>query len=448
MQDIIPPQKRKSIRDIPLPSGKSRIHEEEPVRAREPVRQREESIKIHRAYEEPVTEEESIDEEIEEEVYEQKRTSRSSRSNRSSGGSRKRLTVISVASIVLILLAVFFSRSGAKVFVYAKELSQSSNASISIPFTEEELVLERTVSIKATGEEEVREKAIGRITIYNEYEETEQRLLKNTRFASPNGLIYRIPSSLVVPGTTRDAQGNVVAGKLEVEVSADEIGEKYNIAPGRFTVPGFEGLPQYDSFYAVSTNTFDGGFDGVRKVISDADRQQAETTLKNQLREALLNDVKARSTEEKLILADESMILYEILSDKVSGENVSIAARGTIKATSFNSQLFSDEIAKSVISQFSAGESVFIENLEDLTISVSKGENNNATIEVSGTINFVWKNDHDSLKQTIAGTSKDSIRETVEMFPGITKITSEIRPIWKSTFPEDVSKIEIIDSRD
>ena len=161
-----------------------------------------------------------------------------------------------------------------------------------------------------------------------------------------------------------------------------------------------------------------------------------------------MNDVKARSTEEKLILADESMILYEILSDKVSGENVSIAARGTIKATSFNSQLFSDEIAKSVISQFSAGESVFIENLEDLTISVSKGENNNATIEVSGTINFVWKNDHDSLKQTIAGTSKDSIRETVEMFPGITKITSEIRPIWKSTFPEDVSKIEIIDSRD
>jgi hypothetical protein len=440
MQDIIPPRRRKSIRDIPIPDGKAKVPDMDFERPRPVSIHRDEPIKIHKTYESP------IEEEFEEEEEEVQEDRRSPRRFRKEGGSKKKLISTILVVSVLIISAIFFSRSGAKVFVYAKELSQSSNTSINLPFTEEELVLERTVSIKATGEEDVKEKATGKITIYNEYEETEQRLLKNTRFESPSGMIYRIPTSVVVPGSKRDDKGNVVAGKLEVEIVADQIGEEYNTGPTRFTVPGFKDLPQFESFYAKSENAIEGGFDGIRKVISDSDRQESETLLKNQLKEALLTEIKTRTNEQKIVLADESMIVFEMLSDKVSGDNVSISARGTIRATSFDSQNFSNEIAKSVISQFSTAENVVIENLVDLTISVSKKEDDNAVIEISGNIDFVWKNDHESLKQAIAGTNKDSLNETVEMFPGITKVTSEVRPMWKSTFPEDVSKIEIIDS--
>ncbi len=445
MQDIIPPQKRKSIRDIPLPDGKQRQPQTQPQphtisieRREEPKKVvAEEVFKIRKTYEEPVLEEEEEPKRHFKEIGSRKR-----------GGSKKTL-IISTLVIVLVLSGIFVSRSGAKVYVYAKELSQSSNVSVeNIPYTTVEITSEKTVSIKATGEEKVTEKAKGKITIYNEYEETEQRLLKNTRFESPNGLIYRIPSSVIVPGSKRDDKGNVVAGKLEVEIVADEVGEKYNIGASKFTVPGFKDLPQFESFYAKSEGDIAGGFDGIRKVISESDRQESETLLKNQLKEALLTEAKSKTTPENLVLADESMILYEILSDKVEGNNVSISAKGTIKATSFDYQNFSNTIAKSSITQFSEFENVVITNIDKLNISVSKQENDStAKIELSGSIDFLWKNNEEELKRAIAGTDKNSIKDTVELFPGITKISSEVRPMWKKTFPEDVSKIEIIDSK-
>ncbi|MBP9763391.1 MAG: hypothetical protein KBD10_01435 [Candidatus Pacebacteria bacterium] len=448
MQDIIPPQKRKSIRDIPIPDGKQRQSQPQAQpqphtisieRREEPKKVAEEVFKIRKTYEEPVLE----DEEEEEPKRHFKEIG-----SRKRGGSKKTFLVLSTI-LILAIVGIFISRSGAKVYVYAKELSQSSNVSVeNIPYNTVEITSEKTVSIKATGEEKVTEKAKGKITIYNEYEETEQRLLKNTRFESPNGLIYRIPSSVIVPGSKRDDKGNVVAGKLEVEIVADEVGEKYNIGASKFTVPGFKDLPQFESFYAKSEGDIAGGFDGIRKVISESDRQESETLLKNQLKEALLTEAKSKTTPENLVLADESMILYEILSDKVEGNNVSISAKGTIKATSFDYQNFSNTIAKSSITQFSEFENVVITNIDKLNISVSKQENDStAKIELSGSIDFLWKNNEEELKRAIAGTDKNSIKDTVELFPGITKISSEVRPMWKKTFPEDVSKIEIIDSK-
>ncbi|MFA7193296.1 MAG: hypothetical protein WC087_00030 [Candidatus Paceibacterota bacterium] len=445
MQDIIPPQKRKSIRDIPLPDGKNKIVERdftnsEPLRAPQPPRE-EEPIKIRRAYEE------SFNNEEEEEVEEAPARHFKEPRTKKSGPSKRKIIALSAIAL-LIIFGAFLSRSGAKVFVYAKELSQSANVSTTLPYAVEEISLEKTVSVQATGEETVQEKAKGRITIYNEYEEEEQRLLKNTRFESSGGLIYRIPESVVVPGSKRDSSGNVVAGTLEVEVVADEVGEKYNIGAGKFTVPGFDGLPQFDSFYAKSEKPIEGGFDGIRKVISESDRQEAENSLKTQLQTALITEAKAKTTEARLVLADDSMIVYEILADKVDGNNVSISARGTIKATAFDFQQFNNTIAKSVIPQFSELENVSIKNIDELNMMVSKQEGENvASLVVAGNVDFVWINDHEALKQIIAGTDKNSLKETVEMFPGITKISSEVRPIWKKTFPEDTSKIEIIDSK-
>lgn len=456
MQDIIPPKKR-SIRDIPLPDGKLQVRPdirperkeifEEQYEAPQPRR---EVREIQRNYSpEPEEEIEEVEESESEFVSHlpPARSRRGGSSNSRQVFSKKKIAFFSVLIFAFIFVVFLVSRESAKVYIYAKEMSQSANVSLGLNYTPLELSLEKVVSVKATGEEQVTQKATGRITIYNEYEEEEQRLLKETRFESPNGLIYRIPSSVVVPGLTRDASGNVVPGKLEVEVVADKAGEEYNIGASKFTVPGFKDLPQYDSFYAVSENPIEGGFDGVRKVISDSDREQAENTLKTQLKDDLIKMAQSKTTPDSLVLANESMILYEILGDKVDGNNVSVTARGTIKAVSFNSEEFSNSIAKSLF-PVSDNENVSISNIPDLDITVTRTEENNrATVDVSGNMDFLWKNDIELLKEKLAGTEKDTIDETVQMFPGIDKISAEIMPFWSSTIPEDVSKIKIIDSK-
>lgn len=436
MQDIIPPKKR-SIRDIPLPENKSRV-----VSDFENTEPREEVV-VKRYKLEPELDDDYT---AQEEVFETPSPKSQSRAHSPKPRSKKKIVFFSVLAVALIFVLFLVSREGAKVFVYAKETTQSTNLSLGLSYTPLELRSEKTVSVKATGEEQVTEKAKGRITIFNEYEDKEQRLLKETRFESPNGLIYRIPSSVVVPALTRDDKGNVIPGKLEVEVVADQPGEKYNIGAGKFTVPGFKDLPQYDSFYAISENPMEGGFDGVRKVISDSDRSQAETNLKNQLKDELIRLAKEKTSSENLVLADESMIVYEVLGDKVDGNNVSVSARGTIKAASFNFNEFSNSIAKSAI-QISDNEDVLIQNIDKLNISISKIEGNRANVDVSGSIEFLWQNDHEELKKFLAGTKKTNIEDVVKNFPGIEKISAEVMPFWSGNLPEETEKIKIIDSK-
>lgn len=424
MQDIVPPIKRKSIRDIPLPDGRVRIQNNIKDNIDMPAREIRET-----------REREPREEHFDNNFVKNKK------------GGKSKWMYIGI-TVIAVILIIFFSRSHAKVFVESKEITQNANVSALIPFSPVEVSVEKNLSIKATGEEKVTQKAKGKITIFNEYEEADQRLLKDTRFESSNGLIFRIPSSVVVPGLKRDDKGNVVPGKLEVEVVADQAGDKYNISAGKFTVPGFKDLPQYNSFYAVSNSSMTGGFDGIRKVISETDREQAESALKTQLKDQLIQDAKAKSNEETIVIADESMIVYEILEDKVNGDQVLVSAKGTIKAPSFDVKVFGNSIASAVIPNFTANENVVINNLDKIKILLtpSETETNKMNVELSGSVDFVWKNNYELLKQSLAGTKKAEIQNVVDLYPGITRVTSiEVRPIWSGSFPEDISKIEIID---
>ena len=191
----------------------------------------------------------------------------------------------------------------------------------------------------------------------------------------------------------------------------------------------------------------EGGFDGIRKVISESDREQAESSLKSQIKDELIKMAQSKTTEDSLVLANESMIVYEILGDKVDGNNVSVTARGTIKAVTFNSKEFSNSVARSLF-PVTDEENVSINNIQDLDITVSRTEENNrATVDVSGNIGFLWINDVELLKEKLAGTEKNTIDDTVQMFPGVDKISAEISPFWSNKIPEDVSKIKIIDSK-
>ena len=73
-------------------------------------------------------------------------------------------------------------------------------------------------------------------------------LLKHT-YKSQTPIIFRIPKTVTIPGAKLES-GELIPGKLEMEVTADNAGEKYNIEPSDFTIPGFKGSPKFEKFYA------------------------------------------------------------------------------------------------------------------------------------------------------------------------------------------------------
>jgi hypothetical protein len=143
----------------------------------------------------------------------------------------------------------------------ALKASETNSSASDLPLEIMRIEINKEKSAVPTGVKEVETKASGQIIIYNAFSSATQPLVRNTRFETPDGKIYRIKQSLSVPGASIK-DGETIPGSIEATVYADEAGEEYNISLTDFTIPGFKGGPRFDKFYARSKTPMSGGFMG------------------------------------------------------------------------------------------------------------------------------------------------------------------------------------------
>src|SRR3989344_576101 len=108
--------------------------------------------------------------------------------------------VLPRAEIQLVLEKINWDFSGSVVVSSARETPNFTDSALELPgvvFTEKRNL---TKSYMASGSEHVERRAGGKITVYNEYSSNPQVLVQNTRFATPDGRIYRTDVKVTVPG--------------------------------------------------------------------------------------------------------------------------------------------------------------------------------------------------------------------------------------------------------
>ncbi|HEY4479896.1 MAG TPA: hypothetical protein VJB58_00280 [Candidatus Paceibacterota bacterium] len=307
-----------------------------------------------------------------------------------------------------------------------------------------------TVSVSPTGEENAEIKARGKIVVYNNFSSESQRLIARTRFESPEGLVYRIPESIVVPGRSTK-NGVSTPGSIEVEVFADEPGEKYNIKKTDFTIPGFKNDPErYKAFYARSSTDMTGGFIGKLKTVLPEEKEKALSVAESQAREMLDKDLVAKIPDG-----------YTLLSGAVSYESSELpqseASSGVLvgkEVTAYALILNSSQLSKKIVTEYSDEIPGWINipsSIQDfsgvsLKNSISKdaveaGES--LTLTIGGEAGFVADIDADVIKTRLVGSKKAQVSEIIDEFEGISSIKVTLRPIWKRSFPGDASKISV-----
>ena len=129
------------------------------------------------------------------------------------------LTLIVVALVVAVSIGALFYFSVAKVEVTPNTVSAAvqnsftaNKSSGSLPF---EIITAQKIasqSVKGSGSKTVNSSASGTITVYNTQTKA-QTLIPNTRFATSAGLIFKIRSSITVPGGTAAAPGSMTTKK-------------------------------------------------------------------------------------------------------------------------------------------------------------------------------------------------------------------------------------------
>lgn len=313
------------------------------------------------------------------------------------------------------------------------------------------IILENSDSseVQATEEKELQRKASGSIIIYNAYSSKSQKLITRTRFETPDGKIYRINKSVVVPGTTVQ-NGEIVPGSIETVVFADIPGEEYNAGLTDFTIPGFKGDPRFSKFYARSKTSTEGGFSGIIKTASSEDLDNALNSIENSLKEILLSQARLQVPDD-FILYDNA-VFFEFNNTTKQKETtkgpILVTETGKLHGVIFNRAELSKHVAMNFIGSY-GGEDVIVRNLDELGFSIIEQEKinientNELEFKFIGTADIVWGINKNLLVDSIAGKNKNGFNEIIATYPSVDKAKATIRPFWKKVFPEDSENITV-----
>ncbi|MDO8604323.1 MAG: hypothetical protein Q7K40_02915 [bacterium] len=313
------------------------------------------------------------------------------------------------------------------------------------------LTEEKTKEVPATIEKSIQKKASGRVVIYNNYSADSQRLIKNTRLESPDRKIFRIEDSVVVPGI-RIVGGKSTPGSVEALVYADVAGKEYNIGTSNFTIPGFKGDPRYTKFYASSKvdAPIGGGFSGTIKVPTDEVVSAAREELKQELKKTTIEKARAQIPESKTFFPGSMVLKFEEVPEEYSSDKTAkVAMRATVSVFFFDTVALTDILASRAlpeeknipftVSNMSTLDFKFTDAVENLVPSdLSK-----IKFHLRGETKFIGNIDVEKIRTELLGKDKKDFSKIITSQNTIDTADAVIRPMWKTVFPTDPTKVTV-----
>lgn len=383
----------------------------------------------------------------------------SHRAPRSDSQRRVWMWVIAAVSVVVLAVIALFAfrsttitvtpRSRAIVFDQAVHFNAAPSASAAagaLSYTVIANDLEDSAVVPSNGTEHAEDKASGTIIVFNEYSPSSVRLIKNTRFATPAGLVFRVPATVVVPGKKGTTPGSVT-----VTVVADQAGEQYNVGPvDKFTLPGLKSTPDmYAHVYARSTAAFTGGFVGDRPGVATGALDAARAEVRGRLESKAHDSARSLTNATAAVFSDLIRITYESLPVTTeAGGGVRIHEKAHVEIPILPADVFAQAVAQGV-GENTDGVTFKIVGLDKL---VARLGSTNATqtlgtdpidFTLTGSALLVWNVDSAALSQALVGRDQSAFQGIINGFPSIQEARARIEPFWKGTFPAAASDINV-----
>lgn len=445
LQDVIPASQKRSIRDIPLPIHKERKIPQTHKRVSDFHEKKQESFVEEEFYknnnsvfESNNFHQSSVNQVTEEQEEYPKEKNIPNYPKRKKTFMKK--TVFGISALIMFCSVLFFSRTEATITLTPKKVTSEILSAIPVTdggqlSTKTQITNTLSKTLLATAEQQVEKQASGRIKIINKHKEDPQELVKNTRFQTSNGLIYRIRDSIVVPGYTMSGS-TLVPGTLEVEVFADSAGEEYNTSNVDFTIPGFAGREQFEKITAQSVTDITGGYIGIRKVVSEEAKKEAQKNLEAELR-SQIEKTQTQSTEY-IIVPDITTLTYGEIQDKVEGDSVVLSLSASVDAYSFVKKELFDFLGQNTLAGASSTDSFTLDS-GLLTFAVDKD-----IVKITGSAPIIWVTDTEQLKKDFLNKKRSEVVEVINSYHSFEKAEANLSPFWKTRFPSDISKINVV----
>lgn len=345
-------------------------------------------------------------------------------------------------TILLLGLIVFMSSKRATITIltrpepiettFSVDVGDGVTDTVSAEFVSEVVTLEKSFSPKGVKEE--LGVATGIVTLIND-STTDQPLVATTRLLTPDGVLFRIRSGVVVPANS----------SIETEAYADKEGEGGNIEPSDFTIPGLNANRQ-KQVYAKSKSDMSGGIKYVG-IISTKDVQQAEVAFKEELEQKGKDTLQAAHEGKKGVF---KLISSDVTSDTdVGTETSEFILSGSARIVGiFYDEAELKEYAQANLEKQLVGSSETVhqsDSTPDAAIESVEVDENEAVLGVSysGLVSLD-PNSRDLQRLMFYGKTEDEVRRYVLSLDHVTGVEVKFRPIWNKSVPHVADHVNIV----
>lgn len=374
--------------------------------------------------------------------------------------------IITLVALLIIVGAAYFGSgyySQATFTIIPKIIPVSINSTYvaqgstdSAGLTYDVVVLKRsaTTTVSATNGPVTNTKAVGKVTFYNAYSSQSIRLIAGTRLSADNGLIYRLSSSIVIPGYTKPASV-IVPGKITASITADQPGQQYNIAQSDkmsdIKIVAYYGQPRYSTVYGKPISSISGGFSGVKKVINPTALASTTAKLKADITEALSRDIKSM-IPSGFIMYDKNFV--NTFTNPVTGgtdtNTATVSMEGTMYAIVLpKTKLVETFVGSQTVSLFGSF-AYTVPGLESLDVNITNIKDFSPVKK--GAIVFKAKGDMkmvgtllvEEVQNKLKGRSLSKTQYIFKSYRSVIESASgELAPPW-ANIPTDLNKIKVI----
>lgn len=298
--------------------------------------------------------------------------------------------------------------------------------------------LSLTKELKVEGTTKKISKATGNIIVFNNDKEA-VKLVKNTRFESADGKIYRINKAITIPAKKDD-----IPGQIKTEVTADAPGKEYNTLFADFTVPGLKGSPKFSSVFARSDGQITGGTTGESLIINQIELNQAKDEIALSLKRKVDELIKGSKVENSIIIPGTTKFNISDNSLAVLGGETSTYV-ATMTASVFH--LDKESLVNYVLANkadFASVKASYLENSSLSGVIMDNGTSTGVALNVAGDFSFKYIVDENDVKKSLVGINRSAWQNALAENTSIGRVKVTFSPLWLSKFPLAESKIDVI----
>ena len=365
---------------------------------------------------------------------------------------RKKLALGIIASILLIgflVWAIFFAPR-ATVVVSAKTSDASVNEAVTIgesattsgdEGTIKALVAKKTedkkVTVNATGEKNVGEKATGPVKFStNNISALGTTIPAGTRLATPGGLVFLTDAAVTI---TIDNYQNA-----PTTVTASEQGAKYNSASGNVS-----GAP--NGITSDITGPTSGGTDKVVKVITSSDVQRARQALVDEEDDDKKAELIATFKDGARAIDETYGVDYSNVNTTPGVNDEATDGKGTLSATIVYRVygLSKDDLTSYLDAKLkekiesSDDQRVYDNGSSKVTFQDVEKSGKGYSLTLIATAKVGPKLDEQEIKNDAKGKKGGDVQAALQGIQGIEDVDVRYFPFWVSSVPDDDKKITV-----